>query len=98
MRSTLIRPLALSLALVFGLSACGGSSDLDDLAETLVEVGELTQEQADCVAEEIRSSGAYEDGEIDDFADGKTDDETRKDKLVQFDEDVAAAVSNCGAG
>lgn len=98
MRSTPIRMLALTLSLVFGLSACGGSSDLDDLAETLAEVGDLTTEQAACVAAELRESGAYDEDEVNDFADGQTDDPARAEKLAAFENDVAGAVSNCGGG
>lgn len=98
MRSTPIRSLALVLSLVFGLSACGGSSDLDDLAETLAEVSDLTTEQAECVAAEVRDGGAYDEDQIDDFADGQTEDPAQVDALAAFENDVAAAVGNCGGG
>lgn len=105
LRAVRTRVMALVVVLPLTLAACSGSSDLDDLAETLEKVAGFTPEQATCVADELRATGSYDEGVINDLADGVVDEshddryptQADKDELLgQFDNDVATAVSGCG--
>lgn len=90
------QPLALLAALALFVSACtGDSSNLEDLAETLTEVTDLTEEQADCVAAELRANPAYDEDLVTDLGDGTADTEAGEQLQEQFEQDVASAVTLC---
>lgn len=95
MRSASLRTLVILAALPLGLAACGGSSDLDDLAETLEEVAELTPEQAQCVATDLRAAAKYTEDQINDFADGEVENQEWAELLPEFENDVAVAITAC---
>jgi hypothetical protein len=97
-----------SLSLLAG--ACSSSVDLEDLGTTLQDTAGLTEEQAQCVVDEIEASASYTADEINDLADGVVNDlnppdltetETeaaRQELLDAFNSDVANSVISCGAG
>lgn len=62
MKRTGLSIAAILTTLGLTLTACGGGApSKDELAESLVENGELTEELADCVAEELLDSDLNDD-------------------------------------
>jgi hypothetical protein len=99
-----------SAALVSLSLLAGACSSSVDLGTTLQDTAGLTEEQAQCVVDEIEASASYTADEINDLADGVVNDlnppdltetETeaaRQELLDAFNSDVANSVISCGAG
>ena len=95
-RARSVRSLALVVATAFVLGACSGdSADLDDLADTLVDVTGLTVDQAACVAEELSTNPVYDEDLLTDLSDGTPETEEGQALQEQFEQDVATAVTVC---
>lgn len=99
-----MRNLAGVAALVLAgtsLTACadGFEPNRDGLVQALVDVTELTEEQAECVADTV----SYEDADgndvtsevLKDLADGTKDDDESSVTVQQFEEDLARAIADC---
>ena len=66
-------PLAAILTAVgLTLSACGGAPSKDDLSESLAENGDLPEDLADCIAEELLDSDLSDD-QLNAFVDDEDD-------------------------
>ncbi len=92
MRTPLVRTSFATLALALGLSACSDPDvTRDDLVSMLTERGDISDDQANCIADDIFAEDLFSQGELNDAALDPT-------KVEGFQETVDAAIAECGIG
>ncbi|MEZ5375636.1 MAG: hypothetical protein R2733_03930 [Acidimicrobiales bacterium] len=97
MRAPLVRTSFAVIALTFGLGACGDPDvTRDDLVTMLTErggenPGDITDEQANCVADVIFADGAYSQSQLNEAS-------RNPSEVEGFQDDIDAAIADCGIG
>lgn len=92
MRPSLSRTAFSLLALATGLSACGNPDvERSNLVGILVERGEVTQDQAECVADRIFEDGRYTQDQLNEAS-------RNPDQVEGFQADVDQAFDVCEIG
>lgn len=97
MRTPLVRTTVAAIALAFGLGACSDPDvTRDDLLVMLTErggenPGDISDEQANCIADFIFEEGKYDQGQLNDAALDPT-------KVDGFQDTVDTAIAECGIG
>ncbi|MEZ5228170.1 MAG: CoA-binding protein [Acidimicrobiales bacterium] len=93
----LVRTSFAVIALTFGLGACGDPDvTRDDLVTMLTErggenPGDITDEQANCVADVIFADGAYSQSQLNEAS-------RNPSEVEGFQDDIDAAIADCGIG
>ncbi len=92
MRPPLVRSSLLALFLALGLTACGeGDASRDDLTSMLTERAELSDDQAECVADAVFADGLFSQDQINEASKNPSEVDGFQDVV---DEALATCIDN----